>query len=147
MSWIIKTDKINNYSFPRYKNQLDIFMLLSVVVVTLSLFMEYIGNWFVYLVVAIAIVGIVGLIYKVIKKPRLELFDILGCVYLLIYTIGVVLIPLFDTFFFFFECALFMSMVTCVQDCKDEDTKAIAMLHVTYMFGCNLVMPCIGPSI
>ena len=143
----MKTDKINNYHFPRYKNQLDIFMILSVVVMTLSLFVEYIGNRFVYLEIAVAIVGIVGLIYKVIKKSRLELFDILGFVFLLLYTLCVLLIPLFDMLLFLFSCLLLISMMVCMHRCKDEDAKSIALLHVIYMFGCNLVMPCIGPTI
>ena len=143
----MKTDKIHNCHFPRYQNQLDIFMLLSVVVVTLSLFVEYIGNRFVYLEIAAAIVGIVGLIYKVIKKPRLELFDILGFVFLLLYTLFVLLIPFWDMLLFLFSCLLLISMMVCMHRCKDEDAKAIAILHVIYMFGCNLVMPCIGPSI
>ena len=147
MSWIMKTDKIHNCHFPRYKNRLDIFMLLSVIVVILSLFVEYIGNRFVYLEIAAAIVGIVGLIYKVIKKPRLELFDILGFVFLLLYTLFVLLIPFWDMLLFLFSCLLLISMMVCMHRCKDEDAKSIALLHVIYMFGCNLVMPCIGPSI
>lgn len=147
MSWIMKTDKIHNCHFPRYKNRLDIFMLLSVIVVIVSLFVEYIGNRFVYLEIAAAIVGIVGLIYKVIKKPRLELFDILGFVFLLLYTLFVLLIPFWDMLLFLFSCLLLISMMVCMHRCKDEDAKSIALLHVIYMFGCNLVMPCIGPSI
>ena len=143
----MKTDKIHNCHFPRYQNQLDIFMLLSVVVVTLSLFVEYIGNRFVYLEIAAAIVGTVGLIYKVIKKPRLELFDILGFVFLLLYTLFVLLIPFWDMLLFLFSCLLLISMMVCMHRCKDEDAKSIALLHVIYMFGCNLVMPCIGPAI
>lgn len=147
MSWIMKTDKIHNCHFPRYKNRLDIFMLLSVIVVIVSLFVEYIGNRFVYLEIAAAIVGIVGLIYKVIKKPRLELFDILGFVFLLLYTLFVLLIPFWDMLLFLFSCLLLISMMVCMHRCKDEDAKSIALLHVIYMFGCNLVMPCIGPAI
>ena len=143
----MKTDKIHNCHFPRYQNQLDIFMLLSVIVVILSLFVEYIGNRFVYLEIAAAIVGIVGLIYKVIKKPRLELFDILGFVFLLLYTLFVLLIPFWDMLLFLFSCLLLISMMVCMHRCKDEDAKSIALLHVIYMFGCNLVMPCIGPAI
>lgn len=143
----MKTDKSCNSYSPRYKNQLDVFMLLSVIVVILSLFVEYIGNRFVYLEIAAAIVGIVGLIYKVIKKPRLELFDILGFVFLLLYTLFVLLIPFWDMLLFLFSCLLLISMMVCMHRCKDEDAKSIALLHVIYMFGCNLVMPCIGPSI
>ena len=143
----MKTDKIHNCHFPRYKNRLDIFMLLSVIVVILSLFVEYIGNRFVYLEIAAAVVGIVGLIYKVIKKPRLELFDILGFVFLLLYTLFVLLIPFWDMLLFLFSCLLLISMMVCMHRCKDEDAKSIALLHVIYMFGCNLVMPCIGPAI
>ncbi len=143
----MKTDKIHNCHFPRYKNRLDIFMLLSVIVVIVSLFVEYIGNRFVYLEIAAAIVGIVGLIYKVIKKPRLELFDILGFVFLLLYTLFVLLIPFWDMLLFLFSCLLLISMMVCMHRCKDEDAKSIALLHVIYMFGCNLVMPCIGPAI
>ena len=143
----MKTDKIHNCHFPRYKNRLDIFMLLSVIVVILSLFVEYIGNRFVYLEIAAAIVGIVGLIYKVIKKPRLELFDILGFVFLLLYTLFVLLIPFWDMLLFLFSCLLLISMMVCMHRCKDEDAKSIALLHVIYIFGCNLVMPCIGPAI
>ena len=143
----MKTDKIHNCHFPRYKNRLDIFMLLSVIVVIVSLFVEYIGNRFVYLEIAAAIVGIVGLIYKVIKKPRLELFDILGFVFLLLYTLFVLLIPFWDMLLFLFSCLLLISMMVCMHRCKDEDAKSIALLHVIYMFGCNLVMPCIGPTI
>ena len=143
----MKTDKIHNCHFPRYKNRLDIFMLLSVIVVILSLFVEYIGNRFVYLEIAAAIVGIVGLIYKVIKKPRLELFDILGFVFLLLYTLFVLLIPFWDMLLFLFSCLLLISMMVCMHRCKDEDAKSIALVHMIYMFGCNLVMPCIGPAI
>lgn len=143
----METNKTNNCHCLKYKNQWNILTLLSVVVVTLSLFVEYIGNWFLYLVVATAMVGSVDFTCKIINKRRLKLFDILGFAFLLIYVFCVVITPWFDSMFFFFECALIISMVVCMACCKEEDAKAIAILHVIYLFGCNLVMPCIGPSI
>ena len=122
-------------------------MLLSYLVVILSFFAENIKTEFTYLVVTIAIAGLIGLIYRIIKKSHLELFDIQSVVFLIIYTICVVTMPFFDMLLFFFSCLLLISMMMSMIYCKDEDAKAVAMLHVIYIFSCNLVMPCIGISI
>lgn len=143
----MKTDKSCNSYSPRYKNQLDVFMLLSYLVVILSFFAENIKTEFTYLVITTAIVGLIGLIYRIIKKLHLELFDIQSVVFLIIYTICVVTMPFFDMLLFFFSCLLLISMMISMIYCKDEDAKAVAMLHVIYIFSCNLVMPCIGISI
>lgn len=143
----MKTDKSCNSYSPRYKNQLDVFMLLSYLVVILSFFAENIKTEFTYLVITTAIVGLIGLIYRIIKKLHLELFDIQSVVFLIIYTICVVTMPFFDMLLFFFSCLLLISMMMSMIYCKDEDAKAVAMLHVIYIFSCNLVMPCIGISI
>lgn len=144
---MMKTDKSCNSYSPRYKNQLDVFMLLSYLVVILSFFAENIKTEFTYLVITTAIVGLIGLIYRIIKKLHLELFDIQSVVFLIIYTICVVTMPFFDMLLFFFSCLLLISMMMSMIYCKDEDAKAVAMLHVIYIFSCNLVMPCIGISI
>lgn len=144
---MMKTDKSCNSYSPRYKNQLDVFMLLSYLVVILSFFAENIKTEFTYLVITTAIVGLIGLIYRIIKKLHLELFDIQSVVFLIIYTICVVTMPFFDMLLFFFSCLLLISMMISMIYCKDEDAKAVAMLHVIYIFSCNLVMPCIGISI
>ena len=81
----MKTKRNNKYAIQRYKNQLDIFMLLSYFVVILSFFAENIKTEFTYLVVTIAIAGLIGLIYRIIKKSHLELFDIQSVVFLVIY--------------------------------------------------------------
>lgn len=143
----MKTDKSCNSYSPRYKNQLDVFMLLSYLVVILSFFAENIKTEFTYLVITTAIVGLIGLIYRIIKKLHLELFDIQSVVFLIIYTICVVTMPFFDMLLFFFSCLLLISMMISMIYCKDEDAKSVAMLHVIYIFSCNLVMPCIGISI
>lgn len=143
----MKTRRNNKYDIQRYKNQLDVFMLLSYLVVILSFFAENIKTEFTYLVITTAIVGLIGLIYKIIKKLHLELFDIQSVVFLIIYTICVVTMPFFDMLLFFFSCLLLISMMISMIYCKDEDAKAVAMLHVIYIFSCNLVMPCIGMSI
>lgn len=122
-------------------------MLLSYLVVILSFFAENIKTEFTYLVITTAIVGLIGLIYRIIKKLHLELFDIQSVVFLIIYTICVVTMPFFDMLLFFFSCLLLISMMISMIYCKDEDAKAVAMLHVIYIFSCNLVMPCIGISI
>ena len=143
----MKTRRSNKYDIHRYKNQLDVFMLLSYWVVILSFFAENIKTEFTYLVITTAIVGLIGLIYRIIKKLHLELFDIQSVVFLIIYTICVVTMPFFDMLLFFFSCLLLISMMISMIYCKDEDAKAVAMLHVIYIFSCNLVMPCIGMSI
>lgn len=143
----MKTRRNNKYDIHRYKNQLDVFMLLSYWVVILSFFAENIKTEFTYLVITTAIVGLIGLIYRIIKKLHLELFDIQSVVFLIIYTICVVTMPFFDMLLFFFSCLLLISMMISMIYCKDEDAKAVAMLHVIYIFSCNLVMPCIGMSI
>lgn len=143
----MKTRRNNKYDIQRYKNQLDVFMLLSYLVVILSFFAENIKTEFTYLVITTAIVGLIGLIYRIIKKLHLELFDIQSVVFLIIYTICVVTMPFFDMLLFFFSCLLLISMMISMIYCKDEDAKAVAMLHVIYIFSCNLVMPCIGMSI
>ena len=101
---MMKTDKSCNSYSPRYKNQLDVFMLLSYLVVILSFFAENIKTEFTYLVITTAIVGLIGLIYRIIKKLHLELFDIQSVVFLIIYTICVVTMPFFDMLLFFFSC-------------------------------------------
>lgn len=130
-----------------YKYQFDVSLLLSIVVLSLACFAEYIGIYFLFGILCVALFGIGALIYKIIKKIGLDLFDILGIVFLIIYTIGVIVMSSFDMLLFFFHCTLFVSMMVCMMFCNEEDAKAIALLHVIYMFSCNLVMPCIGTSI
>lgn len=129
-----------------YKNNDDCFLRLAGAILICCLFVNF-EKFFLWAIVVIALVGLMLFIYKLRNKSRLELFDILAFVFLIIYAIGVVVLPFFDMLLFVFSCALLVSMFFCMSYCKDEDAKAIALLHVIYIFSCNLVMPCIGTSI
>ena len=130
-----------------FKNQYNPILWLSYIVVVVSSLIACIGECFMYAMVSVAIIGAVLFSRKVIKRSPIELFDILGLVVLLLYTLCVLLIPFFEVLLFLFSCILLISMMVCMVRCKNEDAKAIAILHVIYIFSCNLVMPCIGMSI
>ena len=130
-----------------FKNQHNLFLYLSYAVVVLSLLTTYIGESFLYLMIGASVIGIGIYTCKIIKKLHVGICDILGLVFLLLYTLCILLIPFFDMLLFLYSCLLVICMMVCMHRCKDEDAKSIALLHVIYMFGCNLLMPCIGPSI
>ena len=130
-----------------FKNQYNPFLWLAYVIVVLSLLTTYITEWLASAMMGMAIVGIIIFAYKLIIRLHVDIVDILGLVLLVLYALCVLLIPFFDMLLFLFSCLLLISLMVCVVRCKDEDAKAIALLHVIYMFSCNLVMPCIGVSI
>lgn len=130
-----------------FKNQYNPFLWLAYVIVVLSLLTTYITEWLASAMMGMAIVGIIIFAYKFIIRLHVDIVDILGLVLLVLYTLCVLFIPFFDMLLFLFSCLLLISLMVCVVRCKDEDAKAIALLHVIYMFSCNLVMPCIGTSI
>ena len=130
-----------------FKNQYNPFLWLAYVIVVLSLLTTYITEWLASAMMGMAIVGIIIFAYKLIIRLHVDIVDILGLVLLVLYALCVLLIPFFDMLLFLFSCLLLINLMVCVVRCKDEDAKAIALLHVIYMFTCNLVMPCIGTSI
>ncbi len=131
-----------------FKNESNWFLRLALLLSLLSIFEKNIEPaYFLWIVVIAAFIGIFLLIYKLCNNLHLELFDILGFLFPIIFAIGIIVMPFSDMLLILFAPALFLSMWLCLVYCKDEDAKAIAMLHVTYIFSCNLVMPCIGPSI
>ena len=130
-----------------FKNQYNPFLWLAYVIVVLSLLTTYITEWLASAIMGMAIVGIIIFAYKLIIRLHVDIVDILGLVLLVLYGLCVLFIPFFDMLLFLFSCLLLISLMVCVVRCKDEDAKAIALLHVIYMFSCYLVMPCIGTSI
>ena len=130
-----------------FKNQYNPFLWLAYVIVVLSLLTMSITEWLASAMMGMAIVGIIIFAYKLIIRLHVDIVDILGLVLLVLYALCVLLIPFFDMLLFLFSCLLLINLMVCVVRCKDEDAKAIALLHVIYMFTCNLVMPCIGTSI
>ena len=130
-----------------FKNQYNPFLWLAYVIVVLSLLTTYITEWLASAMMGMAIVGIIIFAYKLIIRLHVDIVDILGLVFLVLYALCVLLIPFFDMLLFLFSCLLLISLMVCLVRCKDEDAKAIALLHVIYMFSCYLVMPCIGTSI
>ena len=130
-----------------FKNQYNPFLWLAYVIVVLSLLTTSITEWLASAMMGMAIVGIIIFAYKLIIRLHVDIVDMLGLVLLVLYALCVLLIPFFDMLLFLFSCLLLISLMVCVVRCKDEDAKAIALLHVIYMFTCNLVMPCIGTSI
>ena len=129
-----------------FKNQYNPFLWLAYVIVVLSLLTMSITEWLASAMMGMAIVGII-FAYKLIIRLHVDIVDILGLVLLVLYALCVLFIPFFDMLLFLFSCLLLISMMVCLVRCKDEDAKAIALLHVIYMFSCNLVMPRIGTSI
>ena len=130
-----------------FKNQYTPFLWLAYVIVVLSLLTMSITEWLASAMMGMAIVGIIIFAYKLIIRLHVDIVDILGLVLLVLYALCVLFIPFFDMLLFLFSCLLLISLMVCLVRCKDEDAKAIALLHVIYMFSCNLVMPCIGTSI
>ena len=130
-----------------FKNQYNPFLWLAYVIVVLSLLTTYITEWLASAMMGMAIVGIIIFAYKLIIRLHVDIVDILGLVLLVLYALCVLFIPFFDMLLFLFSCLLLISLMVCLVRCKDEDAKAIALLHVIYMFSCYLVMPCIGTSI
>ena len=130
-----------------FKNQYNPFLWLAYVIVVLSLLTTSITEWLASAMMGMAIVGIIIFAYKLIIRLHVDIVDILGLVLLVLYALCVLFIPFFDMLLFLFSCLLLISLMVCLVRCNDEDAKAIALLHVIYMFSCNLVMPCIGTSI
>lgn len=130
-----------------YKYENDLAARLSSLIFTLALFNVIMRRWFLWLLMLVVCLwGFVD-IYRLYKKTRVELFDILGLIFPVIYAICVIVTPFFDMIMVFYWMILFVAMLFSVKYCKEEDGKGIALLHVMYMASCTLVMPCIGPSI
>ena len=128
------------FTKPTFKNQRSQYAGISLIVLLLSLLEENVqwGDW-VYILISIAAVGV--FVYQVAKQQEIGLYNILGVAFPLVFSVCVFCTPLFEVLLYAFWGLLFVSLVICMHKCKDEDAKAIALLHVMYMTSCALAIP------
>lgn len=74
-------------------------------------------------------------------QPNWQLYEILGMLFPLIFATCVLLQPFFEIILYIYWALLFVSMIVCMCNCKEEDAKSIALLHVMYMSSCALAIP------
>ena len=85
-----------------YKYENDLAARLSSLIFTLALFNVIIRRWFLWLLMLVVCLwGFVD-IYRLYKKTRVELFDILGLIFPVIYAICVIVTPFFDMIMAFY---------------------------------------------
>ena len=123
-----------------FKNQRGIFLGIPVVYLFLSLCPQD-WLWTNALFVLIALVSILMLYLKIRRKKEVGLFDILGTIMPVLFSMCVNLTIVLETALYIYWILLLVSMIICMCTCKEEDTKSIALLHVMYMTSCALAVP------
>lgn len=123
-----------------FKNQRGIFLGISVAYLFLSLCPQD-WLWTNALFVLIALVSILMLYLKIRRKNEIGLFDILGTIMSVLFSMCVNLTMVLETALYIYWILLLVSMIICMCTCKEEDTKSIALLHVMYMTSCALAAP------
>ena len=78
---------------------------------------------------------------KIRRKNEIGLFDILGTIMSVLFSMCVNLTMVLETALYIYWILLLVSMIICMCTCKEEDTKSIALLHVMYMTSCALAIP------
>lgn len=123
-----------------FKNQRGIFLGIPVAYLFLSLCPQD-WLWTNALFVLIALVSILMLYFKIRRKKEVGLFDILGTIMPVLFSMCVNLTIVLETALYIYWILLLVSMIICMCTCKEEDTKSIALLHVMYMTSCALAIP------
>lgn len=123
-----------------FKNQRGIFLGIPVAYLFLSLCPQD-WLWTNALFVLIALVSILMLYLKIRRKKEVGLFDILGTIMPVLFSMCVNLTIVLETALYIYWILLLVSMIICMCTCKEEDTKSIALLHVMYMTSCALAIP------
>lgn len=123
-----------------FKNQRGIFLGIPVAYLFLSLCPQD-WLWTNALFVLIALVSILMLYLKIRRKKEVGLFDILGTIMPVLFSMCVNLTIVLETALYIYWILLLVSMIICMCTCKEEDTKSIALLHVMYMTSCALAAP------
>ncbi|MBR5572896.1 MAG: hypothetical protein IKW35_00200 [Paludibacteraceae bacterium] len=123
-----------------FKNQRGIFLGIPVAYLFLSLCPQD-WLWTNALFVLIALVSILMLYLKIRRKKEVGLFDILGTIMPVLFSMCVNLTIVLETALYIYWILLLVSMIICMCTCKEEDTKSIALLHVMYMTSCALAVP------
>ena len=123
-----------------FKNQRGIFLGIPVVYLFLTLCPQD-WLWTNALFVLIALVSILMLYLKIRRKNEIGLFDILGTIMSVLFSMCVNLTMVLETALYIYWILLLVSMIICMCTCKEEDTKSIALLHVMYMTSCALAVP------
>lgn len=123
-----------------FKNQRGIFLGIPVAYLFLSLCPQD-WLWTNALFVLIALVSILMLYLKIRRKNEIGLFDILGTIMSVLFSMCVNLTMVLETALYIYWILLLVSMIICMCTCKEEDTKSIALLHVMYMTSCALAAP------
>lgn len=123
-----------------FKNQRGIFLGIPVVYLFLTLCPQD-WLWTNALFVLIALVSILMLYLKIRRKKEVGLFDILGTIMPVLFSMCVNLTIVLETALYIYWILLLVSMIICMCTCKEEDAKSIALLHVMYMTSCALAIP------
>ena len=124
-----------------FKNQRSQFAYMSVACLLLSSRVVELASWINLLYLAIVLWAVGVFLYKVIQKQEIRLYGFLGLAFPTLFVVANYLTLSFEPSLYILWALLFLSMLCCMYSCKDEDAKAIALLHVMYMTSCALAIP------
>ena len=148
----------------RYKNQGDAFVWIAFVILLISALDNILGIWYSWIIYGLAYLTVLIFAYKrqlhikgttcnleqkaekVFKhkmpyQPNWQLYEIFGVLFPIIFATCILLQPFFEIILYIYWALLFISMIVCMYQCKEEDAKGIAVLHVMYMTSCALAIP------
>lgn len=123
-----------------FKNQKGIFLGMPVAYLLLS-FCPQDWLWTKAVFALMALESILIFYLKIRRKNEIGLFDILGTIMSVLFSMCVNLTMVLETALYIYWILLLVSMIICMCTCKEEDTKSIALLHVMYMTSCALAIP------
>ena len=126
---------------PVFKHQHSLYGYISLICLILASKVRDRILWIDLLHVVLVLCTLGVFVYQIRKQLEIGLYDILGFILPTSYCIGILCTPLFEMSLYVYWGLLFISMVICMYQCKEEDTKAIALLHLMYMTSCALAIP------
>ena len=124
-----------------FKHQHSLFGYISLICLLLASEVRERIIWIDLLHVVLVLCALGVFVYQVHKQQEIGLYGVLGILLPTLYCIGILCTPLFEMSLYVCWALLFISMLICMYQCKDEDAKAIALLHLMYITCCALAIP------
>ncbi len=124
-----------------FKHQHSLFGYISLICLLLASEVRERIIWIDLLHVVIVLCALGVFVYQVHKQQEIGLYGVLGILLPTLYCISILCTPLFEMSLYVCWALLFISMLICMYQCKEEDAKAIALLHLMYITCCALAIP------
>lgn len=124
-----------------FKHQHSLFGYISLICLLLASEVRERIIWIDLLHVVIVLCALGVFVYQVHKQQEIGLYGVLGILLPTLYCISILCTPLFEMSLYVCWALLFISMLICMYQCKDEDAKSISLLHLMYITCCALAIP------